>query len=103
MFTPLFPLFLRHAHYQTGNTPLALVWKDNYCSEYFLDTDSKGLVPTQQQVESVASVDSYYDITLRSWHLFTEEKFPNVLWLHVRKKVKLFFYMIMLQLTSATF
>ncbi|CAL9764468.1 unnamed protein product [Musa acuminata subsp. burmannicoides] len=40
----------KHAHYQTGNTPLALVWKDNYCSEYFLDTDSKGLVPTQQQV-----------------------------------------------------
>lgn len=44
-------VFLRHAHYQTGNTPLALVWKDNYCSQYVLDTDSQGLVPTQQQVQ----------------------------------------------------
>ncbi|KAG6488993.1 snurportin-1-like [Zingiber officinale] len=42
--------FNKHAHYQTGNTPLALVWKDNFCSQYFLDTDSQGLVPTQQQV-----------------------------------------------------
>ena len=40
----------RHAHYQTGNTPLALVWKDENCSEYVIDTDSKGQVPNQQQV-----------------------------------------------------
>ncbi|XP_020592303.1 snurportin-1 isoform X2 [Phalaenopsis equestris] len=40
----------RHAHYQTGNTPLALVWKDDLCSQYVLDTDSKGHVPAQQQV-----------------------------------------------------
>ncbi|XP_042502323.1 snurportin-1 isoform X2 [Macadamia integrifolia] len=40
----------RHAHYQTGNTPLALVWKDENCSQYVLDTDNKGQVPAQQQV-----------------------------------------------------
>ncbi|OVA17506.1 hypothetical protein BVC80_1837g332 [Macleaya cordata] len=40
----------KHAHYQTGNTPLALVWKDENCSQYVLDTDSKGQVPAQQQV-----------------------------------------------------
>uniref|UniRef100_A0A2P2JMP8 Snurportin-1 n=1 Tax=Rhizophora mucronata TaxID=61149 RepID=A0A2P2JMP8_RHIMU len=40
----------KHAHYQTGNTPLTLVWKDENCSEYVIDTDSKGQVPTQQQV-----------------------------------------------------
>ncbi|XP_039126030.1 snurportin-1 [Dioscorea cayenensis subsp. rotundata] len=40
----------KHAHYQTGNTPLALVWKDEHCSQYFLDTDSKGEVPALQQV-----------------------------------------------------
>lgn len=40
----------KHAHYQTGNTPLALVWKDEFCSQYVLDTDSKGQIPAQQQV-----------------------------------------------------
>ncbi|KAK9277806.1 hypothetical protein L1049_027362 [Liquidambar formosana] len=40
----------KHAHYQTGNTPLALVWKDEKCSQYVIDTDSKGQVPIQQQV-----------------------------------------------------
>lgn len=40
----------RHAHYQTGNTPLTLVWKDENCSQYVIDTDSKGQVPSQQQV-----------------------------------------------------
>ncbi|KAG5049983.1 hypothetical protein JHK85_011086 [Glycine max] len=39
-----------HAHYQAGITPLALVWKDENCSQYVLDTDSKGQVPNQQQV-----------------------------------------------------
>ncbi|KAK2978203.1 hypothetical protein RJ640_030376 [Escallonia rubra] len=39
-----------HAHYQTGNTPLALVWKDENCSQYVIDTDSKGQIPHQQQV-----------------------------------------------------
>ncbi|KAB1217373.1 hypothetical protein CJ030_MR4G020948 [Morella rubra] len=43
-------LFVRHAHYQTGNTPLALVWKDENCSQYVIDTDSKGQIPSQQQV-----------------------------------------------------
>ncbi|KAJ4835220.1 hypothetical protein Tsubulata_021047 [Turnera subulata] len=40
----------KHAHYQTGNTPLALVWKDQNCSQYVIDTDNKGQVPAQQQV-----------------------------------------------------
>lgn len=43
-------LLFRHAHYQPGNTPLALVWKDESCSQYVIDTDSKGQVPSQQQV-----------------------------------------------------
>ncbi|RDX87701.1 Snurportin-1, partial [Mucuna pruriens] len=40
----------KHAHYQAGITPLALVWKDENCSQYVIDTDSKGQVPNQQQV-----------------------------------------------------
>ncbi|XP_031371505.1 snurportin-1 isoform X2 [Punica granatum] len=40
----------KEAHYQTGNTPLALVWKDENCSQYVIDTDSQGNVPKQQQV-----------------------------------------------------
>ncbi|XP_057728459.1 uncharacterized protein LOC130944248 [Arachis stenosperma] len=40
----------KHAHYQTGITPLALVWKDENCSQYVMDTDSKGQVPNHQQV-----------------------------------------------------
>lgn len=52
--------FLRHAHYQAGITPLALVWKDENCSQYVMDTDSKGQVPDQQQVVSLASFSFYY-------------------------------------------
>lgn len=40
----------KHAHYQSGNTPLMLVWKDENCSQYVIDTDSKGQVPDKQQV-----------------------------------------------------
>ncbi|PNT69962.1 hypothetical protein BRADI_2g03710v3 [Brachypodium distachyon] len=40
----------KHAHYQTGITPLTLVWKDEACSQYVLDTDSEGQVPTEQHV-----------------------------------------------------
>jgi hypothetical protein len=32
----------KHAHYQAGITPLALVWKHRACSQYVIDTDSKG-------------------------------------------------------------
>ncbi|KAI3901287.1 hypothetical protein MKW92_051256 [Papaver armeniacum] len=39
-----------HAHYHTGNTPLALVWKDENCSQYVIDEDSKGQTPLYQQV-----------------------------------------------------
>lgn len=49
-------LSLRHAHYQAGITPLALVWKDENCSQYVMDTDSKGQVPNQQQVFSLSSL-----------------------------------------------
>ncbi|CAI9093361.1 OLC1v1028848C1 [Oldenlandia corymbosa var. corymbosa] len=42
--------FNKHAHYQLGNTPLALVWKDEKCSQYVIDTDSKGEIPNQQQL-----------------------------------------------------
>jgi len=45
-----FDVVFRHAHYQAGITPLALVWKDENCSQYVMDTDSKGQVPNQQQV-----------------------------------------------------
>ncbi|PWA81841.1 hypothetical protein CTI12_AA184870 [Artemisia annua] len=40
----------KHAHYQTGTTPLTLVWKDDTCSQYVIDTDNKGQIPNQQQV-----------------------------------------------------
>ncbi|KAK9748313.1 hypothetical protein RND81_02G049700 [Saponaria officinalis] len=40
----------KHALYQAGNTPLALVWKDEKCSQYVIDTDNKGKVPDKQQV-----------------------------------------------------
>ncbi|KAG9155020.1 hypothetical protein Leryth_012198 [Lithospermum erythrorhizon] len=40
----------KHAHYQTGNTPLTLVWKDENCSQYVIDTDGTGQIPIQQQV-----------------------------------------------------
>ncbi|XP_010037423.2 snurportin-1 [Eucalyptus grandis] len=40
----------KQAHYQAGNTPLALVWKDEKCSQYVIDTDSNGNVPRLQQV-----------------------------------------------------
>lgn len=40
----------RHAHYELGLTPLSLVWKDENCSQYLLDTDSNGIVPIQQHV-----------------------------------------------------
>lgn len=47
-------IIYRHAHYQTGNTPLALVWKDETCSEYVIDTDNKGQIPNQQQVVTIS-------------------------------------------------
>ncbi|GAQ80912.1 m3G-cap-specific nuclear import receptor [Klebsormidium nitens] len=40
----------KEAHYSLGVTPLVLLWKDPLCSNYFLDTDSKGTIPTEQQV-----------------------------------------------------
>ena len=43
---------IRHAHYESGITPLTLVWKDEACSQYVLDTDSEGHVPAEQHVGS---------------------------------------------------
>lgn len=40
----------KHAHYQAGITPLALVWKDEACSQYVIDTDSKGDIPNEQHL-----------------------------------------------------
>ncbi|PAN31686.1 hypothetical protein GQ55_5G442200 [Panicum hallii var. hallii] len=40
----------KHAHYQAGITPLTLVWKDETCSQYVIDTDSKGEVPNEQHL-----------------------------------------------------
>ncbi|XP_075477663.1 uncharacterized protein LOC142518739 isoform X2 [Primulina tabacum] len=47
----------KFAHYQSGNTPLVLVWKDDNCSQYVCDTDGKGQVPDQQQVVLELLVD----------------------------------------------
>lgn len=44
------PFFIRHAHYQAGITPLALVWKDETCSQYVIDTNNKGEIPSEQHV-----------------------------------------------------
>ena len=41
-------LLNKHAHYQIGPTPLALLWKDNACSRYFIDTDADGIVREHQ-------------------------------------------------------
>ncbi|XP_057251115.1 uncharacterized protein LOC104893480 isoform X3 [Beta vulgaris subsp. vulgaris] len=40
----------KQANYQAGNTPLTLVWKDDKCSQYVIDTDKKGEIPSKQQV-----------------------------------------------------
>ncbi|XP_066362991.1 uncharacterized protein [Miscanthus floridulus] len=40
----------KHAHYQAGITPLALVWKDETCSQYVIDTDKKGEIPSEQHL-----------------------------------------------------
>ncbi|KAI3995425.1 hypothetical protein MKX01_006647 [Papaver californicum] len=47
----------KHAHYHTGNTQLALVWKDENCSHYVIDTDSKGHTPPHQQLVLVVNED----------------------------------------------
>eukprot|EP00898_Chlorokybus_atmophyticus_P001070 jgi/Chlat1/1964/Chrsp158S08702 len=40
----------KQAHYVLGFTPLMLLWKDTHCSQYFVETDAQGNVPTRQQV-----------------------------------------------------
>ncbi len=43
-------LYLLHkeGHYSLTSTPLAVLWKDSTCSQYFIDTDANGVVPEQQ-------------------------------------------------------
>lgn len=43
-------LLHKEGHYQPGHAPLALLWKDESCSRYMLDTDADGVVPDRQQV-----------------------------------------------------
>ena len=41
----------KEGNYDTeGLTPLALVWKDPACSQYFIDTDAEGVVPPYQHL-----------------------------------------------------
>eukprot|EP00793_Prasinoderma_coloniale_P006325 PRCOL_00001155-RA len=40
----------REAHYELGQTELALLWKDAHCSSYLVDTDAEGNVPKAQFV-----------------------------------------------------
>lgn len=41
----------KEANYDTeGLTPLALLWKDPECSQYFIDTDASGVVPQYQNL-----------------------------------------------------
>ena len=44
-------LYLLHkeGYYSLDTSPLALLWKDGSCSQYFIDTDAQG-VTTEQQV-----------------------------------------------------
>lgn len=61
--------YFRHAHYQAGNTPLVLVWKDEHCSQYVLDTDSKGEVPDQQQVVVINPFGITFCHSISRWDL----------------------------------
>ena len=69
---------IRHAHYQAGITPLTLVWKDETCSQYVIDTDSRGEIPNEQQVcFCILMFDQYYfhhDIVRCTYY----EDFPSI-------------------------
>ncbi|GBF92905.1 hypothetical protein Rsub_05741 [Raphidocelis subcapitata] len=43
-------LLHREGQYSPGHSPLALLWKDEGCSRYLLDTDTDGIVPPRQAV-----------------------------------------------------
>ena len=38
----------KEGHYSLGTTPLAVLWKDEACSQYVIDTDANGVVPEHQ-------------------------------------------------------
>lgn len=42
-------LLHKEGYYALDTSPLALLWKDAACSQYFIDTDAQG-VATQNQV-----------------------------------------------------
>lgn len=73
----------KHAHYQAGITPLALVWKDENCSQYVMDTDSKGQVPNQQQVFSLSSL-AFLHFFCFSCHFIMVHKFHSYDFIMVR-------------------
>lgn len=75
---------IRHAHYQAGNTPLTLVWKDENCSQYVIDTDSKGQIPHQQQVFQYCIPWLLVNLTLniQFWLLYVNHDFSS--WLNDR-------------------
>ena len=43
-------LLHKEAHYDLSASPLALLWKDAGSSRYFIETDAKGIVRSQQVV-----------------------------------------------------
>ena len=43
-------LLHKESYYALDTSPLALLWKDATCSQYFIDTDAQG-VPMQSQVQ----------------------------------------------------
>ena len=51
-------LYLLHkeGHYSLASTPLAVLWKDSNCSQYFVDTDADGVVPEYQVEEGLPAV-----------------------------------------------
>ncbi|MFS7906507.1 putative snurportin-1 [Helianthus anomalus] len=58
-----FSLVPVYSYYQMGNILLVLVWEDESCSQYVIETDNNGQVPNQQQSGKVhrayAFTDSY--------------------------------------------
>lgn len=38
----------KEGHYSLDATPLAVLWKDEACSQYVIDTDANGTVPEHQ-------------------------------------------------------
>ncbi|KAL3143993.1 hypothetical protein ABBQ32_003801 [Trebouxia sp. C0010 RCD-2024] len=55
----------KEGHYSLDSTPLAVLWKDEACSQYCIDTDANGVVPENQGItleyrmdQTVATADT---------------------------------------------